>query len=279
MPTIVTCSACSCQLRVTDELQGREVKCPSCGTTFTAALPSPANAPTCDAPPATNSAAVRPTPPSGVSKLDRGSPQSCPHCGEEVEGSASRCLQCGADLQPQEPDEDERPWEHRGRVRRDCEPHRANIVLVLGIIATVCGGMAVGLICCISPAGLLGVVGLSLGIPAWVMGRRDIKKMDEGAMDPQGRSSTHGGVVCGIIGTSLSALALLLVLISVVAWLCFMFIMPQMNTSGTTPVTPSPVAPTPAPMPARKQMWDGSPLRLLEYLPTIPRGMSVRPGI
>src|SRR3981189_84925 len=36
MPEVVTCPQCERQLRVPDELIGQRVKCPTCGTNFTA---------------------------------------------------------------------------------------------------------------------------------------------------------------------------------------------------------------------------------------------------
>lgn len=45
MPTIVACPSCSRQLRVPDELLGKQVKCPSCQTIFTAEAPEPAPPP------------------------------------------------------------------------------------------------------------------------------------------------------------------------------------------------------------------------------------------
>jgi hypothetical protein len=67
------------------------------------------------------------------------------------------------------------------------KPHRATLVLVLGIL---------GLIVC----GLLGIV-------AWVMGNGDLKEMDAGTMDPSGRSTTNAGRICGIIATILMIIA------------------------------------------------------------------------
>jgi hypothetical protein len=49
-------------------------------------------------------------------------------------------------------------------------------------------------------------IGLGLGVAAWTMGRRDLKKMREGEMDRAGRSATHNGWVCGIAGTILNAI-------------------------------------------------------------------------
>jgi hypothetical protein len=63
------------------------------------------------------------------------------------------------------------------------KPHRGTVILVLGIL---------GLIIC-GP----------LGIAAWVMGSSDLKEIDAGTMDPAGRGTTQAGKICGIIGTIL----------------------------------------------------------------------------
>jgi predicted Zn finger-like uncharacterized protein len=44
MPILVSCPSCARQLRVPDDLLGRSVKCPDCGTTFQAAAEGPAAA-------------------------------------------------------------------------------------------------------------------------------------------------------------------------------------------------------------------------------------------
>lgn len=63
------------------------------------------------------------------------------------------------------------------------KPHRATLILVLGILSLV--------LCA------------PLGIAAWIMGNGDLKHMDAGTMDPSGRSNTSAGRICGIIGTIL----------------------------------------------------------------------------
>jgi hypothetical protein len=63
------------------------------------------------------------------------------------------------------------------------KPHRGTLILVLGIL---------GLVVC-----------APLAIAAWVMGSGDLKQMDAGAMDPSGRGNTQAGKICGIIGTIL----------------------------------------------------------------------------
>ena len=73
------------------------------------------------------------------------------------------------------------------------KPHRGTLILVLGILSLV--------ICA------------PLGIFAWIMGSGDLKQMDAGAMDPNGKSLTNAGRICGMIGTVLLALAVLLAIV------------------------------------------------------------------
>lgn len=72
------------------------------------------------------------------------------------------------------------------------KPHRGTMILVFGILSIVC--------CAV------------FGIIAWVMGNGDLKQMDEGTMDPDGRQLTQAGKICGIIGVALQALGILLYL-------------------------------------------------------------------
>lgn len=69
------------------------------------------------------------------------------------------------------------------------KPHRGTLILVLGIL---------GLLVC-----------APLGIAAWVMGNTDLGEIKGGLMDPEGRSLTEAGRICGIIATILFGLSLL----------------------------------------------------------------------
>lgn len=61
-------------------------------------------------------------------------------------------------------------------------PHRGVLILVLGILSLVgCGFFT--------------------GIPAWIMGKGDLGRIDAGQVDPSGRSLTQVGMILGIIGT------------------------------------------------------------------------------
>jgi len=67
------------------------------------------------------------------------------------------------------------------------KPHRGTLILVLGILSLiVCG---------------------PLGIAAWIMGNTDLREIEAGIMDPEGRSMTQAGKVCGIIACILMAVS------------------------------------------------------------------------
>ena len=73
------------------------------------------------------------------------------------------------------------------------KPHRATVILVLGILGlVVCG---------------------PLGIVAWILGSNDLKEMDAGTMDPSGRGTTNAGKICGMIATVLMVVAVVIALL------------------------------------------------------------------
>ena len=85
------------------------------------------------------------------------------------------------------------------------QPHRGGLILSLGItglVTTIVGG--VGFACCLCLP--LPVVSLGLTLPAWFLGRADLRAMDAGVMDPSGRGVTQAGMITGIIGIVITAL-------------------------------------------------------------------------
>jgi len=88
------------------------------------------------------------------------------------------------------------------------EDHRGGLILGLGI-----GGLVLSITCCCT---LPLPIGLLIAIPAWAMGSSDMRKMNAGKMDPSGKGNTKGGLICGIIGTILSLMGLLLLIAAVV---------------------------------------------------------------
>jgi ribosomal protein L40E len=256
MPTTVDCPACERKLRVPDRLRGKQVKCPECGDTFPATPlletpPPPAQPETLIYPPDANpllstpapspvqeSAAARPAP-SEPARLrdDKVGKDLCPQCNAPNSLEARRCGRCGVELETA----DER-WQRRG-VRRDSEPHRGQTVITLGVISVVCGGISM------MGCPFLSVFGLGLGIPTWVMGQRDLKKMRSGVMDPRGEAQTRNGWVCGIVGTILSILGML-VLAFIITLEVFLIISirSSMSAPTTQPGMQTPGAPAPGPV-------------------------------
>jgi hypothetical protein len=86
----------------------------------------------------------------------------------------------------------------RGGDKR-LEPHRGTLVLVMGIL-----GIFVCVIC---------------GILAWVWGNADLKKIDAGRMDPDGRGNTNVGKILGIVSVVLNCLVLILYIVIFVVFM------------------------------------------------------------
>lgn len=145
---------------------------------------------------------------------------TCPACQRQLNlppalaGCPVKCPTCGATFTPfaaaplppepalptvDDPPSDDLEW----RVRRDLLPHRGVMVLVFGILGLA---FVFPSICCLFTA--LGGFGFS--VTAWILGHNDLRAMSEHRMDPDGMSTTRAGWICGIIGTVLSSLFLLL---------------------------------------------------------------------
>ena len=144
----------------------------------------------------------------------------CPACARRIHRDSTRCYHCGWRLDDAGWPDRDRPRDSgrdrerdrrydapygrrlpRDPERRDREPHRGVLILVLGILSLVC----LPLVFWVVPA----VLGVVLGLVSWVMGHGDLKKMRANEMDPEGAGLTRGGWICGIIGTCLNTLLLL----------------------------------------------------------------------
>ena len=117
MPDLMNCPQCERRVRVPDELRGRSVKCPTCGTIFTA--PSEAA--------------------QGVSEVRAEDEEATPteiYQDDNIKGGGERWV-------PGEPPPgayEEAPQRPRRPRRLALTPHRGTLILVLGILSIlVCG--------------------------------------------------------------------------------------------------------------------------------------------
>jgi hypothetical protein len=102
----------------------------------------------------------------------------------------------------------DRPWEQPGAVRRDAQPHRAELLAILGKMSLGCGVLSIIL-------GVPALVGIPLALMTVVLAKRDLLRMWEGTMDPRGREQTELARRRGEYGAVMSGFG---PLASVVVW-------------------------------------------------------------
>ncbi len=100
--------------------------------------------------------------------------------------------------------------EHQGGSMM--RPHRGVLILVLGILSIV--------ISC-----------FPLGIVAWVMGNSDLKDMDAGLMDSDGRGMTLAGKILGIVSVALT-------LIGLAIWVLMVLVLGAAAAAGAAGANP-----------------------------------------
>ncbi len=174
MSVSVSCPSCGIKLDIPDDLLGKKVRCAKCTTIFEARQDSPA----------AGSAAPLERPPSSRPP-------------EESDERRPRRDRHGLD------DDDDDDEMDRRHIRRDVEPHRGGLILGLGISSIV---SIFGICIC---GAFMPLIQIGLGIASWVMGRGDLRKMEQGSMDPDGRGQTKAGYICGIIGLAIGVLMLI----------------------------------------------------------------------
>jgi len=217
MPVVVNCTKCQKKLKIPDELLGKKVKCPTCSAVFTAEasegveeerpVPKPAvkRPPVEDedddvpAPKAKRKPVVDDDDDEGVSsKPSKRKPVADDDDEDEPPKKTSKRKVDDDDDEDDAPrkkskrrdddddDDDDRPRRRRGAGA----PHRGVMILVFGIL---------GVLCCVIFA-----------ILAAVMGGNDLKAMDRGDMDNEGRTLTNVGRIIGFVGIGLWAVGIVI---------------------------------------------------------------------
>ena len=202
MATLAVCPHCSRELQVPEALIGQAVRCPACATTFST---SPEGIVDNVVPPAS-------APPAGPEPV----PQSTSEASEPAVPLPGRVSQ------PRKSWGDERTYR-----RRDVEPHRGTMILVLGILAVV-------------------VAPIILGPIAWILGNADMKKIRAGTMDPQGEGHTNAGRIIGIVATIYGLVSCLCGIVALGFWIAMML------TVTPPAAPPRPPGPPQNPMPGRR---------------------------
>ena len=90
------------------------------------------------------------------------------------------------------------------------QPHRGEMILTFGILSLIASVFSCG--CC----PFMIPIGIGFGVPAVVMGRTDLRAMDENLMNPAGRGTTNAGMICGMIGAIIGGLAVALFFIQII---------------------------------------------------------------
>jgi predicted Zn finger-like uncharacterized protein len=199
---LVSCPNCGVKLDVPDEFDGKKVRCATCSSVFEAragaAGPPPLPLPGESPPPEPKSFPLAP-----IDDDHHDEPDVDRHGDDDDDD-----------------DDYDGPAQRRRRMRRDLDPHRGNLILGLGIFSIVAN---IGGICCLIP----GVIGIPLGIVSLLFGLADVRKMDAGDMDPDGRGATTAGYICAIIGLVFGLLAIARCILTIFGMAAFMAVAPR----------------------------------------------------
>jgi hypothetical protein len=98
------------------------------------------------------------------------------------------------------------PWEQPGCFRRDCEPHRGDLLWWLGFASLFLGFLAL-VPCC---GWIPGLVGIPLGLCSRYLAKGDLAKMRAGRMDPSGEGITASALALSNNGLGFSILGTVL---------------------------------------------------------------------
>lgn len=112
----------------------------------------------------------------------------CPKCGNQTSDDANFCSKCGNSIRQADQKQPSQPVYH--------ESGRGITVFIFGLLGIV-------------------MLGPILGIPAWVMGHNDLKKIRTGIIPQSEEGLTKAGYILGIIATVLWGFLILIVLFSI----------------------------------------------------------------
>jgi hypothetical protein len=95
-------------------------------------------------------------------------------------------------------------------------PHQGDLMVMLGASSIVAGVISLFIPCSYYLVAF-SAVALGLGVPVAMKGKKDLRAMRANLVDPAGEGQTRTGWICGIVGASLGALSIaVMVLLQIV---------------------------------------------------------------
>jgi len=188
---VTPCPKCGSRLSVLPADVGLDIECPNCQAVYKATR---ADAP----PPPPGGESKSGSKSSSLVKLGSGSRRD----DDDDDDRPSKKKRSRRDDDDDDDDDDDRPRRKKKRRRSSrgsYVEHRGDMLFILSIV-----GLLFFRILC---------------IVVWVLANNDLKEMDAGRMDPEGRSKTNSARIIGMIGTILLCVALVLVCV----WFVFIF--------------------------------------------------------
>lgn len=214
MPIVTVCQGCGQRLSVADEHAGATARCPKCKREYT--VPAATSRP---AGPASGAWRVRTEDgavygPVTKAELDQWVAEGRVTALSQLLQEPDQHWQPAGQVYPQlasaaagnpfadrsaasNPYEAPAAFSPSSTARRFSRPHRGGTILTLGIL---------GVICC----QLLAPV-------AWALGQADMRQINDGVMDPEGRALTQVGMILGIVGTVILLLSVAFNLLALLA--------------------------------------------------------------
>lgn len=102
---------------------------------------------------------------------------------------------------------DERPWERLGVMRRDCLPHRGELLCALA-------GLSMEL------SIFTGPLGLAISVAIWIEAHKDVTQIRQGVMDRRGESKTVDARNCALMNIVFAVFA-------TAFWMSFLLTFPR----------------------------------------------------
>jgi DNA-directed RNA polymerase subunit RPC12/RpoP len=189
MADYVTCPTCGSKVLTADPVLGRHVRCFGCGSRFLATPDPPAPERQDDRrpPPTRQNADDTPALPqfAGDDEGDEEEWPYCPGCGRQVSWEETVCPYCDEEFEEELPPIRPLHLDVALPIRRDGEPHRGRLLFTLGAVSAITGALSA------CTLGYLAVVSVPLGVTVWALASRDLRRMADGSVDPQGHARTR----------------------------------------------------------------------------------------